>query len=156
MCDRFLCLSKRAILVHFLNVRQATNQVANQVHPCDHSLLRELFQPGRDIRQVVIRARWHLLLYMNASSLFCCSFWILPFHTKQDQFNCNTKFIKSKRSRLCLLSLYNINTLSTKGAQPEEKHDLLAIWSVLHALSFFLTIFTLFRHASVSSTYPCK
>ena len=77
-------------------MRQATNQVSNQVHPCDHSLLRELFQPGRDIRQVVIRARWHLLLYMNASSLFCCSFWILPF-------------IQNKTSLTVILSSSNQN-----------------------------------------------
>ena len=30
-----------------------------QVHPCDHSLLRELFQPGQDNRQVVMRARYN-------------------------------------------------------------------------------------------------
>ena len=94
MCDQLYCSSKRAILVHFPNVGQATNQVSNQVHPCDHSLLRELFQPGRDIRQVVIRARWHLLLYM--SSLFCCSFWILPF-------------IQNKTSLTVILSLSNQN-----------------------------------------------
>merc|ERR1719225_874831 len=33
------------------------SQLADMVHPCDHSLLRELFQPGQDNRQVVVRAR---------------------------------------------------------------------------------------------------
>jgi len=33
------------------------SQLTDMVHPCDHSLLRELFQPGCDIRQVVVRAR---------------------------------------------------------------------------------------------------
>ena len=40
-------------------VMEIVTQTISQVHPCDHSLLRELFQPGQENRQVVVRARYN-------------------------------------------------------------------------------------------------
>ena len=41
----------------------------SQVHPCDHNLLRELFQPGQDNRQVVVRARYNTGIVSQTSPL---------------------------------------------------------------------------------------
>ena len=57
-----------------------SNRISNQVHPCDHNLLRELFQPGRDIRQIVVRARCQFLYECVDLQRLNPAFaiWILP------------------------------------------------------------------------------